>query len=266
MKAGSAPFGIRIMKPLATAIARTPGSDFDGGITTADLGKPDLQKALEQHAAYCNALTGCGLAVMILEPEPGFPDCPFVEDTAVVTERCAVITLPGDPRRRGEESSVREILSRFRETVSIEAPGTVDGGDVLHIEDHFFIGLSGRTNEEGARQLGTALTGFGYTASTIAIEHLLHLKSGVNYVGDGTIVVVEELAELEEFASLQKIVVERDEAYAVNCLLVNGFLLIPAGFPATREKLRALGHHIVELEISEFRKMDGGLTCLSLRF
>ncbi len=131
---------------------------------------------------------------------------------------------------------------------------------------HFFIGLSERTNRDGAEQLGKVLEDYGNTWETIPVGATLHLKSSINYLGNNTLVVTEEFANKEALKGYDKIVVDADEAYAANTLWVNDHLLAPKGFPNTRKKLDALGLEIIELEMSEARKMDGGLTCLSLRF
>lgn len=250
----------------ANAVVRKPGSNFAEGISTGGLGKPDFEKALQQHELYCRALEACGLNLIVLEDDPDFPDSPFVEDTAVVTEKVAVITRPGDVKRRGEEIAVKDVLSRFRTLEHIEPPGTVDGGDILRIGDHFFTGLSGRTNEEGANQLRSILLRYDYTTSTIEVTESLHLKSDVNYIGKNNIVVTGELADCKEFEGLTKVVVGEHERYAANCLFVNDHLLIPEGYPKIRDTVQSLGYNTIALAMSEFQKMDGGLTCLSIRF
>jgi len=248
------------------AIVRRPGPEFSGGITTATLGLPDYELALEQHARYCEALEACGLELVVLESAPDHPDCPFVEDTAVVTEEVAVIARPGAERRRGEEVAVEEALSPFRPIERIEPPGTLDGGDVLRVERRMFIGLSERTNFEGARQLGSILTRRGYSVTVVPVGEMLHLKSGVNHAGGGDLAITGGLSKLDAFSRFELVHVPRDEAYAANCLYVNGRLLVAAGFPKALAEYERLGREIIELEVSEFRKMDGGLTCLSIRF
>jgi len=248
------------------AITRLPGENFRDGITSAGLGPPDYRLALRQHAAYRDALERCGLEVILLEPDPVYPDAPFVEDTAVITEKTAIVTRPGDPRRRGEEVSIARALSGYREIQVIESPGTVDGGDILRADNHFYIGLSGRTNVEGARQLASILSLDGYSSSTVHVRDSLHLKSGVNYMGDGLMMAQEKLRELEFLGRFDIITVGEDESYAANCLPVNGTIIVPAGFPRTASNIMSAGFEIIELEMSEFMKMDGGLTCLSLRF
>jgi len=249
------------------AIARKPGKNFTRGLTTTiSVTPPRYELLLQQHETYLETLKSCGLGVTILDPLPDYPDAYFVEDTAVVTSDVAVITNPGAATRKGEVESMVPVLAGFRKIERILAPGTVDGGDVLQMGSHFFIGLSERTNKEGAGQLGRILESFGNTWATVEVGAGLHFKSSVNYVGQNTLLVTPDFAEHVELRGYDKIVLENAEAYAANTLLVNEHLLIPAGFPATRQKLEVLGFKIIELETSEVRKMDGGLTCMSIRF
>jgi dimethylargininase len=244
------------------AIVRKPGRNFSDGITTANIGKPDFEKALEQHQGYCNALIKCGLELTILEADEKFPDGCFVEDTAIITKEIAVITRPGALTRLGEEVKIAKILSKYRKIETIEFPGNVDGGDILKTDDHFFIGISKRTNREGARQLTGILSKYGYTASEILVESVIHLKSGIGYLGKGNFISIDEFSKKIPPANI--INVNQDENYSSNCLLVNDIVLIPKGFPKSKQKIIELGYNIIEIEMSEFRKMDGGLTCLSL--
>jgi len=248
------------------AIVRLPGPDAGRGLTTAGLGSPDRSLLLEQHASYVRTLRGLGLEVIVLDPAPGFPDAYFVEDTAVVLPELAVLAHPGAPSRRGEAPLIEPVLARYRKVIRVEPPGTLDGGDVLAVGSRFFIGLSARTNMEGAEQLGRILAGQGFSWSPVAVAGGLHLKSGVCALGDETLVIAGWLADNEAFRGDRKIVLPPGEEYAANSLWVNGSVLIPAGFPSVRRKLARLGWPVIELETSEFRKMDGGLTCLSLRF
>jgi dimethylargininase len=251
------------------AIVRTPGASFAEGLTTAEIGKPNLTLALSQHGAYCAALEKCGLTVAIMDPEPGYPDSTFVEDTAVITPRIAILTHPGAPSRQGEVPSVSECLGEYYPAVeTIQPPGTLDGGDICQAGKHFFIGISHRTNEAGARQLAGILEGEGYSTSQIDIRAtgILHLKSGIAYLGDSRLVLVEGMDKLGSFADYEIISVDADEQYAANCVRVNEYVLLAAGFPKIGAELSAFGYKTISLEMSEFQKMDGGLSCLSLRF
>ena len=249
------------------AIARKPCKNFSRGLTTTVNPEPaDYGLMLKQHAAYLDALKAAGLDVIVLEPQPDYPDAHFVEDTAVVTSDVAVITIPGAAARQGEEESIIPVLAEYRRIERIEAPGTVDGGDVLQVGNHFFIGISERTNKEGAEQLGRILQRYGNTWTAVTVGAGLHFKSSVNYVGQNTLLVTTDFAAKEQLEGYDLIVLDRAESYAANTLLVNKHLLIPAGYPGTCKQLEKLGLNMIEIEVSEVRKMDGGLTCMSLRF
>ena len=251
------------------AIVRLPSANFATGLTSVDMGTPDHGLALEQHEAYCAALERCGLTLTRLKADPHYPDSTFVEDTAILTERCAIVTRPGTPSRAGEVEVISEVLCLFYSSIlNIQQPGTLDGGDVCQAGDHFFIGLTARTNESGAQQLTDLLALFDYTSSFIDIrdiDGILHLKSGLAYLGDKRLLVVDALAKREEFRSYDLVRVHVGDEYAANCVLINDYLLVAARHPAIEEKLQSLGHKKIVLDVSEFQKMDGGLSCLSLR-
>jgi dimethylargininase len=250
----------------AEAIVRGVPETLDAGITSADLGKPEHAKAVAQHLRYIQALEDCGLEVTALDADEKYPDSVFIEDTAVVTARCAILARPGADSRRGEVHSVEEVLSGRYETIArIIDPGTLDGGDVLQVGDHFYIGLTSRTNREGAGQLAEILGGYGYGVSFVESREYLHLKSGVSYLGDNVLVVAGELATKGEFEEFDRIVVGSHEEYCANCIRVNDCVLVPAGFERANAQIAARGYELIELEMSEFRKVDGGLSCLSLR-
>jgi dimethylargininase len=251
---------------ISHAITRRPGKELAAGITTSKLGPPDYDKALEQFDVYVKTLKNIGVSVIVLDPLAGYPDAHFVEDAAVIVPEVAIITHPGAVSRRGEVSSIESVLQPFRDIKRIHPPGTIDGGDVLIIDGHVFIGLSDRTNEAGATQLGETLTGFGYTWEAVPVAAGLHFKSSVNAVGKATLLTTWHFAEHPTLAGFRRIVVSTQEDYAANTLLINGNLIMPAGYPDARDKLSRLGKPVLELDTSEFRKMDGGLTCLSLRF
>jgi dimethylargininase len=255
----------------SNAIVRIPGPSLAGGLTTsASQGRPDLGKALEQHDDYCRALRACGVQVTALAPDEHYPDSTFVEDTAVVAARVALLTRPGAPSRVGEVPAVAAALRQFRpDFEQIEAPGTVDGGDVCQAEDHFFIGLSRRTNEAGATQLGAILARHGYSASWVDIRGhrtLLHLKSGLAYLGDRRFAIAREVPRTGAMTDYEWVEVDPAETYAANCVRVNDVVLVAAGYPKLAARLVELGLAVRRVDVSEFRKMDGGLSCLSLRF
>jgi dimethylargininase len=252
------------------AIVRTPGENFADGLTSGSFGKPELSKVLAQHAAYCDALEQCGLHLVHLDADLDHPDSTFVEDAAVLTAKSGILTRPGAKSRMGEVAAVRPTIEHFYSTIhEIEAPGTLDGGDICEAGSHFFIGISHRTNQEGARQLGEFFSAEGYTWSLVDIRSMtsiLHLKSGIAYLDNNHLVVMEELAGRKEFAGHDLLRVSAEESYACNCVLVNDRVLLPSGFPGVKETMTHCGYRPLPLDMSEFRKMDGGLSCLSLRF
>lgn len=252
------------------AITRTPATSYLQAITTSDLGQPDLELTFQQHQRYCQALVQAGLQVDNLPPLEAFPDSVFVEDTAIVEPDFAVLTRPGALSRRGEAQAILPTLEKYFETIfRIEGEGTLDGGDICKVEDVYFLGVSERTNPEGARQLAEILATFGYQSKLIDIRGMagvLHLKSAVNYLGDNTLLLDPRLANHPDFEGYRKLVVPLEEAYAANCLRVNAVVLVPAGFPHTLELITLAGFKPHVLDTSEYRKMDGGLSCLSLRW
>lgn len=252
------------------AIVCPPAATFAEGVTSSPLVPPDLALALDQHDAYCRTLERLGLSLTRLAPDPEYPDSTFVEDAAIVTSRGATLTRPGAASRIGEVSSVGRALERwFPDLDRIVAPGTVDGGDVCEAGEHFFIGISRRTNSEGAAQLAGWLGGRGFGASTIDIRRmprLLHLKTGVSWLGGRRLLAVAELGGHEALAGWEVVRVPEGEEYAANCVWINDAVLVAQGFPATSSMLGGLGYDVVSLEMSEFRKMDGGLSCLSVRW
>lgn len=266
------------------AIVRPPCARFAEGLTTVDTGAPTHAGALKQHEAYCEALEHCGLTLTRLEADERYPDSTFVEDTAVMmralphgqasaeatSSRHAILTRPGALSRAGEVESIAEVLSRFcPESHSIQEPGTLDGGDVCEAEDHFYIGVSERTNDAGARQLAKLVASYGYTSNLVdirGVKSILHLKSGLAYLGNNRLAVIDALADNKAFRHYDLVRVSAREQYAVNCVRVNDHVLVAAGFPEFEEALQDLGYKTLSLEMTEFQKMDGGLSCLSLRF
>ncbi len=247
------------------AITRKPCKNFGAGITSSNLGKPDYSLMLQQHHTYVDTLNNLGLQVTELEALDDYPDAHFVEDTAVVVPEIAIIARPGAKSRRGEEITIENVLAKYKNIEKIKAPGTVDGGDVLITGKKVYIGISERTNQEGANQLSEILIKFGYDSTYISVNKGLHLKSDVNYIGKNT-VLMKDIFDTQDFKSYNKIIVKPEESYAANSLLVNNKLIIPKGFAETKLRLLEAEFDVIELDMSESQKMDGGLTCFSLRF
>lgn len=249
------------------AIVRTPGRSLVHGITSAGMGAPDHALALRQHAAYVDALVACGLQVTVLPALEEYPDSTFVEDVALCTGIGAVITNPGAATRNGERAHIRAALeAHYPKIKEIDMPGTLDAGDVMMVGDMFYIGLSGRTNAEGAEQLLRILRKWGMDGEVVPLREVLHLKTGVTYMEHGRMLVSGEFVDQPVFEEYERIVVAPDEAYAANCLWINDRVLVPEGFPSVGAALEACGYAILTLDMSEFQKLDGGLSCLSLRF
>lgn len=252
------------------AIVRPPSSTFAKGLTSVALGEPVFALALEQHAQYCAALERCGLELVRLPEDPAHPDSTFVEDTAILSARCNVLTRPGAPSRAGEVESIGTTLASLAiEARRIEAPGTLDGGDVCEAGEHFFIGVSHRTNWEGAAQLAALLTKAGYSSACIDIRELpaiLHLKSGIASLDGERIAAIDALIGHSALKHHEIVRVPPGEEYAANCVRVNDRVLMPSGFPRMQRALERLSYDVLALDMSEYRKMDGGLSCLSLRF
>jgi dimethylargininase len=252
------------------AIVREPGKNFADGLTTVDLGIPDIDKTLLQHHLYCEALEKCGLSLIKLPPDLRYPDSTFVEDVAILVPELAVLTNPGAENRKGEVEEINPVISKlFQKVYTINAPGTLDGGDICEAGSHFFIGISERTNEEGGQQLARILEKAGYSTSFVevrSVRGILHLKSGIAYIGENNLVLIDAFANQDQFKKYNIIRVEENENYAANCIQVNEYVLLPGGFPKIKQSLINFGYQVIPLDMSEYRKMDGGLSCLSLRF
>jgi dimethylargininase len=255
------------MKRFTKAIVRTPCKNMVKGLTNAGLGIPDYELAMEQHKKYVQALIVCGLDVIILDDDPVFPDSTFVEDTALLTPSCAVISNPGAPSRKGEVIRMQEILKDFFDDIEyIREPGTLEPGDVMMAGPHYYIGLSDRTNTEGAGQLTAILEKYGMKATTMEITGMLHLKSGLAYLEHNKLLAMDTFIKHPAFSEFEIIPVPPEETYAANALWINDQVLVARGYPQTMEAIKASGYQVIELDVSEFRKLDGGLSCLSLRF
>jgi dimethylargininase len=201
-------------------------------------------------------------------------------DSSRAISTTAILTRPGAASRAGEVESIAGVLRRLlpgQQLDSIRQPGTLDGGDICEAEcetergngSHFFIGVSQRTNEVGARQLAELVASYDCTSSIVdirGVKGILHLKSGLGYLGDNRLVVIDALAEHEAFHGFDLVRVSASEEYAANCVRVNDQVLIAAGYPEFERTLQDLGYQTIALEMSEFQKLDGGLSCLSLRF
>ncbi len=249
------------------AIVRTPCQSMIQGITSADLGIPDYQKALAQHVDYIKALQECDLDVTVLPADENFPDSTFVEDVALMTPYCAILTNPGAASRTQETRSMWGVLEMFYDKVeSIQAPGTLEAGDIMMVADHYYIGLSERTNLPGAEQMIAILEKYGLTGSVVTLNKVLHLKTGLGYLENNNLLACGEFLHKPDFQQYNLLEVPDHESYAANSIWINGTVLIPEGFPETKKLIESTGYRTRPVNVSEFQKLDGGLSCLSLRF
>lgn len=224
----------------------------------------DYARATAQHQAYCDALAALGLTVLRLPADPAYPDCCFVEDTAVVLDEVAVITCPGAASRRGETAVIASTLARYRPLFHLTLPATLEGGDVLHVGQRLFVGRTTRTNEAGISALAAAVAPWGYQVVPVAVSGCLHLKSAVTAVDAQTLLGNPALFDRSAMADLRLLTVADDEPGAANVLAVRGALLCHSGFPRTAERLAAAGYAVRPIDISEFLKAEAALTCKSL--
>ena len=248
------------------AIVRRPGRTLADAITTAGRGKVDPERARTQHRDYVRALEKCGLEVDVLPGADDYPDAVFIEDVAVCTPSCVVLARPGATSRRGEAALIIPDLEKRFDCIERIERGTLDGGDVLAVGTHYFIGLSGRTDATGARELREILARHGLSGSTVNVEGMLHLKTGVSYLEDDVLLATRQAGAHAQFAGLRVLEVPPAEAYAANCLWINDHVVMPSGHPRTRALVEKAEYSVVEVDMSEFEKLDGGVTCLSLRY
>lgn len=226
----------------------------------------DVARAGAQHRDYQRALETLGCRLQTLPAEPELPDSVFVEDVAIVLDEVAVLTRPGALSRRAEVASVAEVLRRYRPVLTIEEPGTLDGGDVLRVGRTLYVGESARSNAGGIAQLRELLAGHGYAVQGVPTRGCLHLKSAVTQLNDHTLLLQPEWVDRERFADFRVIEVDPAEPHAANVLRIGDALVMPAGFPRTRQRLLDAGFRVIAVDVSELQKAEGAVTCCSLVF
>ena len=224
----------------------------------------DVSVAMRQHGEYEEMLRFLGCDLRQLPGLPEHPDSVFVEDTAIVLDECAIITRPGAESRRGEVEGVAGALRPLRRLYHMEAPGTLDGGDVLRVGKRLYVGASTRSNEDGARQLADAVAPHGYSVKRVPIRECLHLKTAVSALPDGSIILDPRCVDVDQFDAARVIHVHPDEQGAANVLAIGDVVVIPASAPRSRDMLESAGFRTIALEASELAKAEGGLTCCSL--
>ncbi len=226
----------------------------------------DLRLARAQHLAYEEALAALGCQVRRLPELPEQPDSVFVEDTAVVLDEVAVITRPGAESRRPEITAMSAVLKEYRTLVTLTAPATLDGGDVLHIGRTLYVGLSARSNAEGVKQLAAAVAPFGYRVTTVQPKGCLHLKTAATLVAPGLVLVNPAWVEPRVFEDMDCVAVDPAEPHGANAVLVGQRVIYPKSFPRSRERLVGRGLEVLSVDMSETEKAEGGVTCCSLLF
>ena len=225
----------------------------------------DVPRARVQHAAYRATLEALGCEVIELAAEAAYPDSVFVEDVALAFDEVAIATRPGAESRRHEGDAVLEVLGSVRAVRRIEAPGTLDGGDVLRIGKRVFVGMSERSNEAGLAQLRDLLAPFGYTVEGVATRGCLHLKSAVTQVAyDVVLINPAWLSDASAFAGYARIEVDPGEEHAANAVRIGDALVYPDCFPNTLARLRAAGIDVYTVDVSELQKAEGAVTCCSI--
>jgi len=245
------------------AIVRPVPDSYNQCVRTK-IEKIDVDSAKRQHAEYCRALQKLGLELVWIEGDNSLPDSCFVEDTAVILGEKAVICNMNVKSRANEVVEVAKLLEKLKETYCIKPPATIDGGDVLKIEDRVFVGLSARTNLQAIVQLEKILESSTLEIVPVKIRNVLHLKSACTYLGDDYVILSKGHFDTEILRGYKKIVVPKEEEYAADCLAISGTILMAKGYSKTKRLVEKEGFLVKELEISEFRKGDGALTCLSI--
>jgi dimethylargininase len=235
-------------------------------LTHLDREAIDLDLARAQHRQYEACLAALGCQIQRLPPEPELPDAVFVEDVAVMLDELAIMTRPGAASRRPETHSVAEALAPYRRLAYIQAPGTLDGGDVLRVDQTLWVGLSSRSNPAGMKQMHALLAPLGYTVRGVAVDGCLHLKSAVTQVARDTLLINPAWVDAAAFGPMNLIEVAPAELFAANALLMGESVVYPAAYPATRHRLEEEGILVRVVDISELGKAEGGVTCCSLIF
>jgi dimethylargininase len=233
-------------------------------------GAIDVERAVAQHRAYRLLLESLGCRVLLLPAEPELPDAVFVEDVALVLDEVALLTRPGAASRRAEGASVAPLLGQYRPLLSLAAPATLDGGDVLRIGRTLYVGESARSNAAGIAQLRELLAGYGYRVQGVPTRDCLHLKSAVTQVADDALLVQPAWVDPAVFTAAERglrlIEVDPDEAHAANALRVDRSVIHPDCFPRTGRRLAEAGIDVVAVDVSELQKAEGAVTCCSLLF
>ncbi|MBD5446003.1 MAG: N(G),N(G)-dimethylarginine dimethylaminohydrolase [Mycoplasma sp.] len=259
------------MKKLNYVITKTPSTSIIYGISRSQtLGNPIYSEAVNNHSKYIQILKSIGLMVHQMPPNEMFPKSCFVEDVAILTKKCAVITNPGEASRNGEKTEMAANVSRYYPLDKIhyiQYPGTLDGSDVVMVNDLFFVGISERTNNDGINQLTNIFRGYGFTVIPIFVSNKNHLKSNLCYIENNNMLVSSEYYNNPAFDQFNKILVPQNEEKALKSVWANGTIIMPFGCPETQSTIQSLSqYNIVNLNSTEFEKLDGGISSLSIIF
>jgi dimethylargininase len=250
---------IAITRPVSETIDRCE-------LTNLERVPINLKRAIVQHKIYEETLRSLGVEVLALPKEPDLPDAVFVEDAAVVLDECAIITRPGADSRLPETESVARALAPYRSLFSIQAPGRLDGGDVLVAGKRIWVGLATRSNQSALDQMQSSLEPYGYVVRGVPVQGCLHLKSAVTRVAEDTLLINPAWADPVNFPGMKFIEVDPAEPYGANALMVGETILYQPAYPKTILRLEANGIHPLLVDQSELAKAEGALTCCSLLF
>ena len=251
------------------AIVRAPAATATAGLRAVDTGAPDVALMRAQHADYVAALRATGAEVVELDPLPAFPDAQFVEDTALCLPQGAVLMRPGAPSRLGEVAQMAPHLARlYPRLARIEGEGSfIEGGDILMCETEILAGRSARTNAAGIAELADIVDAWGWRLREVETPPgVLHFKTDCSLIDADTILATPRLAASGCFAGYRVILTAEGEEAAANAIRFNAAVIVPAGFARTADRLAAAGYPVVAVGNSECAKLDGGMSCLSLRF
>jgi dimethylargininase len=252
---------------MIVALTREPARVLDACELTYREREPvDAERAARQHRGYRDALRACGARVLTLPPVDELPDSVFVEDTAIVLDEMAVLTRPGVESRRGEVGLIEAEVARLRPVVKVLPPATLEGGDVMRVGRTLYVGLSPRTNASGAEALRRFAAPHGYEVLTVELRGCLHLKTGCSALDDATVLANPEWVDARAFGRYEVVGVDASEPWAANVLCVEDSVCVSAAFPRTAGMLRTRGYDVHAVEVSEFAKAEGGMTCMSLLF
>jgi dimethylargininase len=250
------------------AVARQPGQSVVRGLRATDRGTPDIEQFQAEHKAYINTLERAGLKVTVLGASEAYPDSVFVEDAALCLPEGTVILRPGTPSRTGEGDLIATDLAGLGHKIHHnDSEGFIDGGDILVTDSAILVGLSKRTNQAGFDWLKSVLEAWGYTALAVHTpDNVLHFKSDCCVLDSNTILATSRLSGAKCFANFRVLTVPEGEEAAANSIRVNDTVLVPAGFPATAELLARENYAMEVVSVSQAALLDGGLSCMSLRF